>query len=411
MRLFLNGLAASAGAGLTYLYNIVPHLSATPGICVILAVQPGLRRQFESFANVEVFAPEGISGAARRFWFEQTRLPAIIRSSGADLLISAGNFAMRSSPVPQILLSGNSLYTSSEFSRDLRARREFLKWLENTLKGSIARRSVLWADITVAPTRAFAGELQRWTGKKVIGIHHGFDNQIFFDQRAALPQAIKEKIHRSAQNCVRLLFVSHYNYYRNFETLLRALPIIREHCNGKPVKLLLTCTLERGQNPGSYNPRFAAKLIEDLQLQENVVELGAVPYNCLHQLYRACDLYVTAAYAETFAHPVVEAMASGLPIVASGIAAHREVCGDAALYFDPFDSRGLARRISQALTPETRSQLLLAGEKRIRDFSWANHATALLEAAAVCRARTNNETCISAQQKSLVDRSSESLQT
>jgi len=33
------------------------------------------------------------------------------------------------------------------------------------------------------------------------------------------------------------------------------------------------------------------------------------------------------AYAETFAHPLVEAMASGLPVIASDLAVHREICG------------------------------------------------------------------------------------
>ena len=64
-----------------------------------------------------------------------------------------------------------------------------------------------------------------------------------------------------------------------------------------------------------------------------VVELGAVPYSLLHQVYRECDIYVTPAYAESFAHPLVEAMASGLPIVASDLAVHREICQDAAIYF------------------------------------------------------------------------------
>ena len=60
------------------------------------------------------------------------------------------------------------------------------------------------------------------------------------------------------------------------------------------------------------------------------LELGTVPYRSLHRLHRACHIYVTPAYAETFAHPLVEAMSSGLPVVASDLPVHREICGDAA---------------------------------------------------------------------------------
>ena len=46
MHLFLNGLAASAGGGLTYLRNVLPHLSAREGVQVTAAVNPQLRREF-----------------------------------------------------------------------------------------------------------------------------------------------------------------------------------------------------------------------------------------------------------------------------------------------------------------------------------------------------------------------------
>ena len=51
---------------------------------------------------------------------------------------------------------------------------------------------------------------------------------------------------RAEAGSFKLLFVSHYNYYRNFETLIRALPQIRQLHSGRPVKLLLTCSLAAG---------------------------------------------------------------------------------------------------------------------------------------------------------------------
>ena len=70
IRIFVNGLAASAGAGLTYLHNVVPHLSALTEVRTTFAVQPNLRESFNRFRNVELICPEGISGTARRFCFE-----------------------------------------------------------------------------------------------------------------------------------------------------------------------------------------------------------------------------------------------------------------------------------------------------------------------------------------------------
>jgi len=87
--------------------------------------------------------------------------------------------------------------------------------------------------------------------------------------------------------------------------------------------------------------------VRQLKLSREVVELGAVPYSALHHLYRSCDVYATPAYAETFAHPLVEAMASGLPVIASDLAVHREICGEAAVYFPRFAPESLAERIMQ----------------------------------------------------------------
>jgi glycosyltransferase involved in cell wall biosynthesis len=378
IRIFVNGLAASAGAGLTYLHNVIPHLLALPEVHTTLAVQPALRPNFERLRSVELICPEDISGAARRFLFEQWKLPHLIRKSGADVLISAGNFALRKSPVPQILLSGNSLYTSPDFFRDLRSRREYFMLIDNFVKGMLARRSVHWADLTVAPSQAFADELKRWTGREAAVIHHGFDHTTFFADQTPLPDHIQRKL-AEAEGCLRLLFVSHYNYYRNFETLLQALPLIQNLLPQKPVKLFLTCKLERGANPGTYNGEHANRLVHDLGIQDKVVQLGAVPYPSLHHVYRACDLYVTPAYAETFAHPLVEAMANGLPIVASDLPVHKEVCGDAAQYFSRFSPGALAKAVARiAGSWDLKAQLSQAGKKRSRQFSWGEHVEQVL---------------------------------
>jgi glycosyltransferase involved in cell wall biosynthesis len=385
IRVFVNGVAASAGAGLTYLHNVVPHLSALSGVHTTLAVQPSLCRHFERLSNVDLICPPEIFGTARRFIFEQTKLAQLIEKSAADVLISAGNFALRKSPVPQILLSGNCLYTSADFSRDLRSRREYAMLADNFVKGVLARRSVQWADQTVAPSKAFADELQRWTGREVAVIHHGFDHTAFFADQRPLADDIQRKL-AEAESCLRLLFVSHYNYYRNFETLLRALPVIQNLVPQKPVKLFLTCKLERDANPGTYDGASADRLVQKLGIADNVVQLGTIPYAALHHLYRACDLYVTPAYAETFAHPLVEAMASGLPVVASDLPAHKEVCGSAAQYFDRFSPESLAKAVIAALNNEMRSKSAIAGKARATDFSWLKHVESLLcVAAQLCR--------------------------
>jgi glycosyltransferase involved in cell wall biosynthesis len=374
--LFINSLAASAGGGLTYIRNVIPQLAAVPDLRVTVALGSGLREEFRVFPNIEFLKMEIPSG--RRFWFEQTKLSGVIRQCRADALLSAGNFALRKSPVPQILLSRNSLYTSQDFYRDLRTRHEYRLWLDTHLRARIAKKSVRWADITVAPSEAFAADLRHWTGRPVQAIHHGFDREAFTRDCGPLAAEVEESL-RSAEGAVKLLFVSHYNYYRNFETLLRALPFVRERLADRKIKLLLTCKLLADENPGSYHPEMAAKLVKDLGVSDMVIELGAVPYRQLHQIYRRADMYVTPAYTETFAHPLVEAMSSGIPVIASDLPVHKEICGDAAIFFPRFSAEDLSRRIVEvASTASVRNQMSSRGLVRSTAFSWKKHVDELL---------------------------------
>jgi glycosyltransferase involved in cell wall biosynthesis len=372
MRLFLNCIAASAGSGLTYVRNVVPHLAASPGLRTTICLSPQLRKELGNPANISFIEKEIPAGAAMRFALEQALLPRMVRASGTDVLISAGNFALRKSPVPQILLSGNSLYTSPDFISDLRDRGAYRMWLETRIRGFFARRSIEWADCTVAPSRAFAATLSTWTGKKVVPLYHGFDREIFFRDPTPLPAAIQQKLD-AAQNALRILFVSHYNYYRNFETLLRAIPRIRERLR-REVQVFLTCKLSPDEYTGAFRTEPAAALVRRLGISSQIVELGAVPYRSLHRLVRACDIYVSPAYTETFAHPLVEAMACGLPVVASDLPVHREICGNAALYFPRFSAQSLADCVLKLEEfSALRKQLADSGLRRSQDFSWRNH--------------------------------------
>jgi glycosyltransferase involved in cell wall biosynthesis len=382
IHLFVDASAASSGSGPTYVRNVVPQLAAREDLRSTILVSPLLRQEFKDQSNISFveFAGESVS-AATRFVRSQRFVPERVRWSGANILLSAGNIALFRSPVPQILLSGNALYTSSDFFRDVRKRHDYRLWLETKLKGKMAKWSVRAADRTVAPSQAFAHEIKRWTGVRALAIHHGFDRSLFFRDAEPPPEELKKKL-ESTSDELRLLFVSHYNYYRNFETLIRAVGVLRKLIEPRQVRLFLTCRLQPGANPGSFRPEGAARLVQELAVGANLVQLGAVPYHLLHHVYRACDVYVTPAYVETFAHPLVEAMAAGLPVIASDLAVHREVCGDAALYFPTFSPDLLAETVCRvALSRELSGKMSERGLERSGEFSWKKHVSQIVEVA------------------------------
>ena len=376
MKLFIDALGASAGGGLTYLWNVLPQFARHPEVTVSVLAAPAAL--LSSAGNVTVLEAPPLAGSWRRFLWEQSEIPKLLRKTGSEVLLCVGNFAVWKSPVPQILLSRNSLYTSRDFRRDLWRRGDYRLLLDTRVKAILGRQSIRRAELTAAPSEAFVSELEEWTGHKVTALYHGFDGEQFFRDATSLPAELQEKL-IAAEGATRLLFVSHYNYYRNFETLFRALARLKQRLPSRRFRLVLTCELSDKANPGTYRTGEARALLRQLGIENDVAQLGSVAYSQLHRLYRACDIYVTPAYTETFAHPLVEAMAAGLPIVASDIPVHREITAGAALFFEKFSPDDLADRVVELVdSPSRPGDLRERALRRAADFSWKKHVEQLI---------------------------------
>lgn len=102
-------------------------------------------------------------------------------------------------------------------------------------------------------------------------------------------------------------------------------------------------------------------------------ELGYVDQDLLPGLYAGAAAFVLPSLYEGFGLPVLEAMASGVPVVASDRASLPEVCGDAALLVDPEDQDALADAITAA-AGEERERLRERGLARARSFTWERTA-------------------------------------
>lgn len=116
----------------------------------------------------------------------------------------------------------------------------------------------------------------------------------------------------------------------------------------------------------------------------DVILCGYVADRELPGLYRGADVFVYPSLYEGFGMPVVEAMASGTPVVASEHPSLDEACGDAAVRVDPLDAGAIAAGIGEAL--ERRHELARLGLAHAASFSWRRTGrtmlTALVERAA-----------------------------
>src|SRR5205823_2871711 len=177
-------------------------------------------------------------------------------------------------------------------------------------------------------------------------------------------------------------YVSLYAEHKNLTTLLKAMPLL----NRDPKqKFLLKTTV----NP---NWEAASRMLtkkDDIDMAESqdvapwVTFVGPLGQKEIEAQYRNADIFVFPSITESFGHPMAEAMAHGLPVVAADTPVNREMCGSAAIYFSSLEPDLLAQAIHLvASDPPLQRRLGLEGRRRVRTtFRWDTHVRRILEIA------------------------------
>jgi glycosyltransferase involved in cell wall biosynthesis len=170
-----------------------------------------------------------------------------------------------------------------------------------------------------------------------------------------------------------LLFVGTLEPRKNLITLLHAYARLRAEGHAKDVKLVIA-----GRMGWLYADIFAA--VRTLALDTEVIFTGFVHDTDLPALYRGAHLLVFPSLYEGFGLPILEAMASGVPVVTSTTASMPEVAGDAALLVDPHQPEAIAAGIAQVLSQDQLRQAMIEkGLDRAQRFTWERVAQRTLE--------------------------------
>ena len=120
--------------------------------------------------------------------------------------------------------------------------------------------------------------------------------------------------------------------------------------------------------------------IDKLDLANDVILTGYVPYEDLPVLYNAAEVFVYPSVYEGFGLPPLEAMACGTPAITGNQSSLPEVVGEAGLMVDPYDPDAFADAMARVLSSESlRAEMSARGLDQAKKFSWDKMAQETLE--------------------------------
>lgn len=141
-------------------------------------------------------------------------------------------------------------------------------------------------------------------------------------------------------------------------------------CLMKKEKKIEHKLLIAGKSKGDYLAGIRA-LMERHGLLKDLIHLENPDFETVRMLYRGADVFIFPSLYEGFGLPVLEAMASGCPVVCSNTSSLPEAAGSAAVTVDPLDPAGIAEAAYGILSDaRLRVELVKKGFDQVKKFSW-----------------------------------------
>jgi glycosyltransferase involved in cell wall biosynthesis len=178
-------------------------------------------------------------------------------------------------------------------------------------------------------------------------------------------EAIEERLRRYQIPRPYFINIGRMDAKKNITTLIKAFTLFKTRRGvGDPHRLVLA-------GPAGHGSEEIRRAIANSEVKSDIIELGYVPEADKPYLLNGAEALVHPAWYEGFGIPLVEAMASGCPVLSSNAASLPEVCGDAALYFSPAEQEELANALTRITTESgLKAQLRTAGIARAAQYTW-----------------------------------------
>lgn len=213
--------------------------------------------------------------------------------------------------------------------------------------------------------------------QKVVVVYNGVDTE-FFKPTLGVEETRKKY---DLEGKFTVLFVGHLSKIKGVEYLVKAADIIINEFGNKDTLFMLVGRLTFGTLEKPIDMKEMHSYIRRHQLESNIIFTGALPLEEVRRLYVASDIFVLPSLAEGDPLVVVEAMASGKPVIGTKVGGipHKVRDGWNGFLIDPADERQLANKIKYLIDHPEERKKIGANSRRYaeEEFDWKKVAERL----------------------------------
>jgi glycosyltransferase involved in cell wall biosynthesis len=361
----------SVGSGQYLKYLLPALLEADDALELVLVSPKPFKTQVETdrlrFHHAATPFSNQSSNLAK-LWFEQITFPRICKKLGVDVAHVPYFGSSLSPDVPTVVTIHDLIpVVLPEYRGSVMVR------LYTALVAAAAPR----ADLILADSEASRQDILQHLGVPAEHVRTVYLAPAPHYQPADTWQQLVDikKKYNLPENFV--LYLGGYDVRKNVSALLHAYTWVSATL-GDDYPLVLVGKLPQTDTPFFPDP---LRIARELGIEEYIITPGWIAEEDLPLLYCAATVFAYPSRYEGFGLPVLEAMASGTPVVTSNAASIPELAGNAAFQIDPDDTKHMAAPIIRLCTEEeSRDEMIERGFAQVEKFTWQKTATQTLQA-------------------------------
>ncbi|MGD8307635.1 MAG: glycosyltransferase family 1 protein [Ignavibacteria bacterium] len=231
------------------------------------------------------------------------------------------------------------------------------------------KRAVNISDAVITVSNFSGGEIRKYIGKisnNINVLYFGVDETLMGKRDKPEEMNIIRLKYNLPDNYI--LYVGSPKPHKNFITLLKSFTLLLEDFPGQKL-VVVGISKDQAMQTGFIE----SATLKNKEVPEYLIFKGYVADSELQLIYRQADFLVFPSFYEGFGLPPIEAMLNYCPVIASNAASIPEICGNAALFFDPNNEVDLYKKMKLFLSDlNLRNNFIRKGEENLTRFKMIN---------------------------------------